>query len=95
MYNKIWEGASYLSFIDMKATWIMTTIHDVIHEALLIKPIKKRPGASKEIIIHNDEGNLALPFPQVLNDYNQGIGDCDVHSQFISVYTTARTHQRI
>ena len=86
---------SCLSFVDMKAIWIMTTIHDVIHEALLTKPIKKRPGASKEVIIHDDEGNLALPFPQVLNDYNQGMGDYNVHSQLISVYTTTRIYQRV
>ena len=51
----------------------MIIIHDVIHEVLLIKPIKKRPGTSKKVIIYDDEGNLALPFPQVLNDYNQGM----------------------
>ena len=35
----------------------MTTIHDVIHKELLIKPIKKRSGASKEVIIYDDERN--------------------------------------
>ena len=73
----------------------MTIIHDMIHEELLIKPIKKRSGAFKEIIIYDDEGNQALPFPQILNDYNQGMGGCDIHSQFINVYIIARTHQRV
>ena len=84
-----------LSFVDMKATWIMTTIHDVVNEELLTKPLAKRPGALKEIIIHDDEDNLVLPFPRVLDDYNQGMGGCDIHSHLTSVYTTARTHYRI
>ena len=37
----------------------MTIIHNVVHEALLIKSIKKRPGASKEVIIHDDKRNLS------------------------------------
>ena len=73
----------------------MITIHDVIHEVFLTKPIKKRPGAFKEVIIYDDEGNLILPFPQVLNNYNQGMDGCEVHSQLINVYTTARIYQRV
>ena len=65
------------------------------NEKLLIKPLEKRPGAFKEVVIYDDEGNLALPFPKVLDDYNQGISDCDIHSHLINVYTTARTHLRI
>ena len=73
----------------------MITIHDVVNEELLTKPMEKRPGASKEIIIYDDQGKSALPFPQVLDDYNQGIGGCDIHSHLINIYTTARTHYRI
>ena len=54
MYNKVWEGVNCISFVDMKATWIMTIIHDVVNEELLTKPVEKRPGASKEIIIYDD-----------------------------------------
>ena len=63
MYNKVWEGVNCLSFVDIKAIWIMTTIHDVINEEILTKPVEKRPGASKEVVIYNDNGNTALPFP--------------------------------
>ena len=73
----------------------MTTIHDVVTEELLTKPLEKRPSALREVIIHDDEGNLALPFPQVLNDYNRGMGGCDIHSQLISVYSTVQTHLRV
>ena len=41
----------------------MITIHDVINEELLIKPLEKRPDAFNEVIIYNDKGNPALPFP--------------------------------
>ena len=95
MYNKVWEGVNCLSFVDMKATWIMTTIHDVANEELLIKPIEKRPGASKEVVIYDDQGKPALPFPRVLDDYNQGMSGCDIHSHLINVYTTARTYHRV
>ena len=95
MYNKVWEGVNCLFFVDMKAIWIMTTMHDVVNEELLTKPIEKRPGASKEVVIYNDEGNPVLPFPRVLDDYNQGMGGCDIHSHLISVYTTARVHLRV
>ena len=73
----------------------MTTVHDVTNEELLIKPLEKRPGAFKEVVIYDDEGNLALPFPKILDDYNQGMGGCDIHSYLISVYTIARTHLRV
>ena len=73
----------------------MTTIYDVINEKLLIKAIEKRPGAFKEIFIYDNEGNTILPFPQVLDDYNQGIDDCDVHSHLTNVFTTARAYWRI
>ena len=73
----------------------MIIIHNVINEELLTKPLIKRPKALKEIIIHDDEDNLILSFPRVLNDYNQGMGDCDIHSHLISVYITVRTHYRI
>ena len=73
----------------------MTIVHDVTNEKLLIKSLKKRPGAFKEVVIYDNEENLALPFPKILNDYNQGMGGCDIHSYLISVYTTARIHLRI
>ena len=95
MYNKVWEGVNYLSIMDMKAIWMMITIHDVINEELLIKPLEKRPGVSNEIIIYNDKENPVLSFPQVLNDYNKGISDYNIYSQLISVYITAQTHLRI
>ena len=73
----------------------MIIIHDVVNEELLIKSLIKRPRAFKEVIIHNDKDNLVLSFPRVLNDYNQGMGDCDIYSHLINVYITARTHYRI
>ena len=54
IYNKVWEGVNYLSFVDMKATWIIITIHDMANEESLIKPLKKRSGALKEVAIHDD-----------------------------------------
>ena len=95
MYNKVWEGVNYLSFVDMKATWIMTIIHDVVNQELLIKPLEKRPRAFREIIIHDDEGNPALSFSRVLDDYNKGMGGCDIHSHLISVYITSRTYYKV
>ena len=88
----MWEGVNCLSFIDIKATWIMTIIHNVINKKLFIKSIEKRPGALKEIIIYNEEENRALSFPQVLDDYNQGMSDYNIYSYLISVYITARAY---
>ena len=95
IYNKVWEGVNYLSFVDMKATWIMITIHDVTNKKSLIKPLEKRPGALKEVVIHDDQGNLALPFPKVLDNYNKGMGGCNIHSHLINIHITARTHLRV
>ena len=79
----------------MKTTWIMIIIHDVVNEESITKPLEKRPGALKEVVIYDDKGNQALPFPRVLDDYNQGMGGYDIHSQLISIYITARTHYRV
>ena len=84
MYNKVWEGMNCLFIVDMKATWIMITIHDVVNQESLIKFIEKHPGANKEVVIYDDKGDLALSFPRVLNDYNQGIDGCNIHSQLTS-----------
>ena len=73
----------------------MITIHDVINEELLTKPMEKRPGASKEIIIYDNQGKPILSFPQILDDYNQGMGGYDIHSHLTNIYTTARTHYRV
>ena len=73
----------------------MTIIHDVINQELLIKPLEKRPGAFRKVIIHDDEGNPALPFPRVLDDYNKGMGGCDIHSHLINVYIISRTNYRV
>ena len=84
MCNKVWEGMNCLSIVDMKATLIMIIIHDVVNQESLIKFIEKRPGANKEVIIYDDKGDLALSFPRVLDDYNQGMDDCNIHSQLTS-----------
>ena len=67
----------------------------MVNEELLIKLIEKRPGVFKEIIIYDDEGNIALSFPKVLDDYNQGMGGCDIHSHLINAFITARTYWRV
>ena len=73
----------------------MTTIHDVTNEKSLIKPLEKRPGALKEMAIHDDQGNLALPFLKVLDNYNKRMSGCDIYSYLINIYITARTHLKV
>jgi Transposase IS4 len=102
-YNYIVGNVNCITFCDMAATSMMSTVHDPTIEPLLLLDPVRRPGASLKNAVINTVSTdpqacekRALRKLAVQDDYNRHIGGSDSHTQQNSYYSTANhRHLRV
>ena len=102
-FNLVTAGVNLCCFIDMKAAWFMTTIHDVANEPCDWRAAEKRPGASlihakpdvrSDLSEKEEKQAFLLPFPIIAVDYNNNMNGADLCAQVWSSYTTSNQRHR-
>ena len=102
-YNLVKDGVNICCYIDMKAVWCFSTVHDFANDPSEWRDAKKRPGASlthgkpdvsSKVAEEAEEQPLLLPFPQLAVDYNRKMNGADLCAQLWSYYTTANHRHR-
>lgn len=95
--NALTEGINCHLFVDQKAVWMMTNMHDTACEHPLWRDLKTRPNASIQrarTYTNEDEEEAIteLPIPQIMDGYNQSMGGSD-QAQKIWLYYTVSRHK--
>jgi hypothetical protein len=105
-----------MTFIDQKAVWMMSTVHDVANQPPCWRDAVKRPTASHKYANYVQQtdttitdysqastkfsrttttGEIELPYPQLMYDYNHGMNGSDLCQQVWNSYTvSSHRHQR-
>jgi Transposase IS4 len=87
--NTVYNSVNHVTFVDQKAVHMMTTAHDVKNDELAWRDACTRRNACLERS-RETAGRTELPYPQLSEDYNQGMNSCDVASQLWSYYSVSR-----
>jgi hypothetical protein len=114
--NTVCGEVNCMTFIDQKAVWMMSTVHDVANQPPCWRDAVKRPTASHKYANYVQQtdttitdysqastkfsrttttGEIELPYPQLMYDYNHGMNGSDLCQQVWNSYTvSSHRHQR-
>jgi Transposase IS4 len=92
--NTTGQGINYVSFVDKKVVWMMTTVHDVANQPSCWRPTHDRSKISHHLAREAVDGGLELPYPQVSEDYNNNMGSCDLCQQIWDAYPLSKHRHR-
>jgi hypothetical protein len=110
--NTVCGGVNCMTFVDQKAVWMMSTVHDTANEAPCWRDAIQRPTASHKFATYVDAeasdysqasikysrtttaGELQLPYPQMMYDYNHGMNGSDLCQQMWNYYTVSHHRHR-
>jgi hypothetical protein len=102
-YNLVKDGVNICCYIDMKAVWFLSTVHDFANDPSEWISARKRPGASlthgkpdvsSKVPEMEENQSFLLPFPQLAVDYNRDMNGADLCAQLWSYYSTANHRHR-
>lgn len=91
--NTVGKGrVNFITFVDQKAVWMMSTVHDVANEPWCWRPSTKRSKkTSTKYARTSIDGELQLRYPLVSYEYNHGMNGSDLCQQVWNYFTTT-TH---
>jgi hypothetical protein len=92
--NTVYGEVNCTTFIDQKAVWMMSTVHDTANEPPCWRDAVKRPTASQKFARTNTAGEIELPYPQLMYDYNHGMNGSDLCQQVWNYYTVSGHRHR-
>jgi Transposase IS4 len=89
-------GVNFVTFVDQKAVWMMSTVHDVANEPWCWRPsVKRSEKASTKYARTSVDGELQLRYPLLSYEYNHWMNGSDLCQQVWNYFTTtAHPHSR-
>jgi Transposase IS4 len=92
--NTVGRGINFVTFVDKKAVWMMTTVHDVANQLPCWRDAKTRTKISHHLGRETMDGGLEVPFPQLSFDYNHNMNGSDVCQQVWDQYPISKHRHR-
>jgi Transposase IS4 len=92
--NTTGQGINYVSFVDKKVVWMMTTVHDVANQPSCWRPTQDRSKVSHHLARETVDGGIEIPYPQLSEDYNNNMGSCDLCQQIWDAYPLSKHRHR-
>jgi hypothetical protein len=92
--NTTGQGINFVSFVDKKVVWMMSTVHDVANQPSCWRSTLHRSKVSHHLAREAVEGGLEIPYPQLSKDYNNNMGSCDSCQQIWNAYPLSKHRHR-
>jgi Transposase IS4 len=94
MINTTGQGINFVSFVDKKVVWMMSTVHDVANQPSCWRSTLDRSKVSHHLARETVDGGLEIPYPQLSEDYNNNMGSCDLCQQIWDAYPLSKHRHR-
>jgi hypothetical protein len=76
--NTVSRGINFVTFVDQKAVWMMSTTHDVVYQPPCWRDAVTRSNVSSHLSRVSEDGWIEISFPQLSWDYNHHMNSSDV-----------------
>jgi hypothetical protein len=92
--NTVSRGINFVTFVDKKAVWMMSTTHDVANQPPCWRDAVTRSNVSSHLSRVSEDGCIKIPFPQLSWDYNHHMNSSDVCQQVWDQYPIYKHRHR-